>query len=42
MVQIPVLFVIMLIPLFVLERPGDKRFPWSESSGETTAKNLER
>ena len=38
MVQIPVLFVIMLIPLFVLERPGDKRFPWSESSGEATAK----
>ena len=30
MVQIPVLFAVMLIPIFILERPGNKRFPWSE------------
>ena len=32
MVQIPVLFAVMLIPIFILERPGDKRFPWSEDA----------
>lgn len=31
-VQIVVLAVVMLIPLFVLERPGDRRFPWSGSN----------
>ncbi len=36
LVQIPLLFVIMLIPLFILERPGDKRFPWSESLSDST------
>jgi PAT family beta-lactamase induction signal transducer AmpG len=34
MVQIPLLFAIMLVPLFVLERPGDRRFPWGSSDGE--------
>ncbi len=28
MVQLPVLALIMMIPIFVLERPGDRRFPW--------------
>ena len=32
MVQIPVLFAVMLIPIFILERPGDKRFPWSDDA----------
>ena len=32
MVQIPVLFAVMLIPIFILERSGDKRFPWSEDA----------
>ncbi len=32
MVQVPVLLVIMLIPLFVLEREGERRFPWSEGN----------
>ena len=32
MVQIPVLFAVMLIPIFILERPGDKRFPWSKDA----------
>ena len=34
-VQIAVLGVIMMIPLFVRERPGDQLFPWSEASSET-------
>ncbi|RJU94374.1 MAG: MFS transporter [Candidatus Poseidoniales archaeon] len=36
LVQIPLLFVVMLIPLLILERPGDKRFPWSESPSDST------
>lgn len=36
LVQIPILFVVMLVPLFILERPGDKRFPWSSSSDESS------
>jgi len=30
--QIPILVVIMLVPLFMTERPGEKLYPWSESS----------
>ncbi|MGB0780346.1 MAG: MFS transporter [Candidatus Poseidoniaceae archaeon] len=30
--QIPILVAIMLVPLFMTERPGEKLFPWSESS----------
>ncbi len=37
MVQIPLLFAIMLIPLFVLERPGDNRFPWSNDGAKEVA-----
>jgi len=33
LLQIPILFVIMLVPLFMTERPGEKRFPWSEGEG---------
>lgn len=36
--QIPILVVIMLVPLFMTERPGEKLYPWSESS---TQKNVE-
>ena len=39
LVQLPVLFLIMLVPLFVLEKEGDKFLPWSKglsSSTETT------
>ena len=28
--QIPILLVIMLVPIFMRERPGEKRFPWEE------------
>lgn len=31
-VQIPILLVIMLVPLYMRERPGEKLFPWSEDS----------
>ncbi len=36
LVQLPVLFLIMLIPLFVLEKEGDKFLPWSK---DTAASN---
>ena len=33
--QIPILILIMLlVPLFMTERPGEKRFPWSESNSK--------
>jgi PAT family beta-lactamase induction signal transducer AmpG len=30
--QIPILVVIMLVPMFMTERPGEKLYPWSEST----------
>ena len=36
-VQIVVLAAVMLIPLFVRERPGDQMFPWSEASPEASS-----
>ena len=36
-VQIVVLAAIMLIPLFVRERPGDQMFPWSEAPPEASS-----
>lgn len=30
LIQIPILLVIMLVPLFMRERPGEKRFPWED------------
>ena len=36
-VQIVVLAAVMMIPLFVRERPGDQLFPWSESSSEDSS-----
>ena len=36
LVQLPVLFVIMIIPLFILEKEGDKFLPWSKS-GDSSA-----
>ena len=32
--QLPVLAVIMLVPIFLRERPGDRRFPWDATGGE--------
>ncbi len=34
LLQIPILVVIMLVPLLMTERPGEKRFPWSEGTTE--------
>ena len=36
-VQIVVLAAVMMIPLFVRERPGDQLFPWSEAPSETSS-----
>ena len=36
-VQIVVLAAIMMIPLFVRERPGDQLLPWSEASSEASS-----
>lgn len=36
LVQIPILFAVMLVPLFITERPRDKRFPWSPSPAESS------
>ena len=30
MVQLPLLILIMMLPLFLRERPGDRLFPWSK------------
>ena len=40
-VQLPVLAAIMLVPIFLRERPGDLRFPWESATGEasTTAES---
>ena len=31
LIQIPILVLIMMVPLFMRERPGEKRFPWDEA-----------
>ena len=36
--QIPILVVIMLVPLFMTERPGEKLYPWSESTVKSERK----
>ncbi len=33
LLQIPILILIMLVPMYMTERPGEKRFPWSEGQG---------
>ena len=35
LIQIPILIAIMMIPLFMRERPGEKLFPWSEDEQYT-------
>ena len=35
-IQIPILILIMMVPLFMKERPGEKLFPWSEGSSDTS------
>ena len=38
--QIPILVVIMLVPLFMTERPGEKLYPWSESTKKEGSKKV--
>jgi PAT family beta-lactamase induction signal transducer AmpG len=41
LLQIPILLVIMLVPLFMRERPGEKLFPWDkEVTIESIASNV--
>jgi len=35
-IQIPILILIMMVPLFMKERPGEKLFPWSEGDSNTS------
>ena len=39
LVQTLLMLVIMIFPLFILERPGEKRFPWSEGGDLLTDLN---
>ena len=36
-VQTLLMFAIMVFPLFILERPGEKRFPWSRGASSKSA-----
>ena len=36
LLQIPILVIIMMVPLFMTERPGEKLFPWSEDNDNET------
>ena len=43
LIQIPILVGIMMVPLFMRERPGEKRFPWDEGGtikSETKAEDV--
>ena len=40
--QIPILVLIMLVPLYMTERPGEKRFPWSEGQGSEQQQEEQR
>ncbi len=42
LLQIPILVVIMLVPLLMTERPGEKRFPWSEGTTEVEVEHDQR
>ena len=41
LIQIPILVLIMLVPLFMRERPGEKRFPWDEGEAVEAAEGSE-
>ena len=42
LIQIPILVVIMMVPLFMRERPGEKRFPWDEGEAVEVAEDSEK
>ena len=35
LMQIPILLIIIMVPLFMRERPGEKLFPWSKDESDT-------
>ncbi|MBJ84690.1 MAG: hypothetical protein CMB52_04145 [Euryarchaeota archaeon] len=41
LLQIPVLLLIMMVPLFMTERPGDIRFPWIKAEREIWSEQKE-
>mgnify|MGYP001440008766 FL=1 len=41
LLQIPILLLIMMAPLFMTERPGDIRFPWNKSERELWSEDEE-
>ena len=42
LIQIPILVIIMMVPLFMRERPGEKRFPWDEGEAVEMAEDSEK
>ena len=40
-VQLPLLLIIMLLPMFLYEKPGTRLFPWSNRSDEQVTKHSE-
>ncbi len=41
LIQIPILVAIMMVPLFMRERPGEKRFPWDDTVAATKVDKAE-
>ena len=41
LIQFVVLLMIMLLPILLLERPGEKRFPWSKEQAQEEAKGAD-
>ncbi len=41
LLQIPILMVIMLVPLLMTERPGEKLFPWDKDEGNESENEVE-
>ena len=41
LIQIPILVAIMMVPLFMRERPGEKRFPWDDTGAATKVDKAE-
>ena len=42
LLQIPILLVIMMVPLLMTERPGEKRFPWDENQITEDEESLQK
>ena len=42
LIQIPILVLIMMVPLFMRERPGEKRFPWDDGEAVEVTKGSQK